>query len=581
MLTSSLLRGGKWSVAAFAFLTIAVVQTALNIALEATLIHKLQTHSELAQAHIIYDGGFISAQIAALALAFMALYVRSEPLATAATALDILLVVLQAAQLAQTGALHTEALQAVVICALVLGSAAKAWLTWRQLKKEFGWQVYRALGADLRMRRMFFCQQLLLALVIVAAFLLLQLWLQLAAGAWMCVVAAVAASAFVLSLCLFAAVQELLWLMRGCVAVFVATAAFFIYKLVDINRRLPSGNTSRQYTTLFLVMLLILDVALIVVSLVVAHAFGRGLRERLRRFQILARGDVDLDAIPRDDPCAAKPGAAGQAFSEMLISTVRSLKESPDTFRAFFSGLDVPDNVDLDRTMSVCSLSLEPGKIQPSVPTLASPQQIYNGTTSPEQSIPDIPSASERSSHISRLQVLPTPRISALVLSIGELNMINGEGFSIINDDPELPIEELNMVNGELVVCRTHTREFSGVASSPAASWSLVSSISFRDSTSTAGIKSPTRSIPPAEKVRAVPGFTYANSRAPFATLQGPKPLRFVKHGRRFCRSEDGTSVAHISALRSALSVATSVDDSSVEFGSRSRATMLNEGFDA
>ncbi|KAJ2501209.1 hypothetical protein GGH96_002130 [Coemansia sp. RSA 1972] len=584
MLTSSLMRGGKWSSASLAFLFIAVVQAALNIALEACLIHKLHGRFDFTLAHTTFDSGFICAQVGALMLAVMALHVRSEPLATAATALDILLVVFQAAQLAQTGVLHVEVLQAVGICALVLGSAAKAWLTCRRLKKEFGWQVCRALGADLGMQRMFFCQQLLLALVIVAAFLLLQLWLQLAAGAWINIVASLVASAIVLGMCLFAAVQELCWLMYSCVATFTAAGSFFVYKLVDISRRVQTGDDDAglHYVTLLLAMLLVLDVALITIALVVVHAFGRGLRERLRRFQILARGEVDLDAIPRNDPCTAQTDTES-TFSDIMVSTIRSLKDSPMMFRAFFSGLDMPEGADMDYIMSVCSLpsetskghTLETSKSQSTAPTLASLQlssaslgPFDFSSMSPEQSIDDIPSASERSSHMPVPQGLvlsapaasvewkPIPRISALVLSI----------------------EELNTFNDDLVAGRPLTHEFLGAAAtSPAASWSLVSSISFRDSTSTAGIKSPTHSIPTDEKACNVQAVNSVDECALHATIQRPQALHI--NSRRACRSEDSTSIVRTMVMQSMYSTATSSDDSSIDTGSRSRATMLNESF--
>ncbi|KAJ2305759.1 hypothetical protein IWW55_001770, partial [Coemansia sp. RSA 2706] len=544
---------------------------ALTIALEASLIRRLQTQPHAASAQIMYDGGLIGAQAVALVLVCVALHVRSGPLAAATTALDILLVVFLAAQLAQTGVVDLETLHAAAVSVLVLGSAAKVWLTWRHLKKDFGWQVYRALGADLGLQRMFFFRQLLLSLVTVAACLFVQLWLQLvvAGSTWPLLVIALIACVVALSMCLLSAIRELRRLMYACATAFgTVVPALLIYKLVAINRWSFSASNDdddagRRYTVLLVVILLALDVALVVTSLIVAHTFGRGLCERLYRFHILARGDVDPVSISHMSD-TVKSNSSFQTLSALMDSTKRSIKESSVLFRAFFSGLDVPDVLEADRSQSVCSLPSEVHRSQSSAPTLANPRMPEAAALSAvdaslEQSIPEIvPSASERSSHISAVQGLPspvssssverlpTPRISALVLSI----------------------EELNMINGELVVCSSHpsTRVLSGAAVSPAASWSFVSSISIRDSTSTAGIKSPTRIIPPIETARS--------------SIHKSHAVRAASPGRRSCCSENDASISYAELQRSVLSVATSADDSSVEFGSRSRATMLNQGFD-
>ncbi|KAJ2881994.1 hypothetical protein IWW38_005719, partial [Coemansia aciculifera] len=181
MLTSPLLRGGSWSPAAQIFLAIAAGQAVVNISLEGYFISRLRNRDQQDVLHktslyIVYDSGFIAAQVFSFLLSYAALHVCSEPLVTTAAVFDLLLLLIQIAQLAQVGSqLGIAALQAVSIVVLAIGGLGKAWLVWRQLKKQFGWQVYRALGADLKMQRMFHYHQILLSLTTLAAFFFLEL----------------------------------------------------------------------------------------------------------------------------------------------------------------------------------------------------------------------------------------------------------------------------------------------------------------------------------------------------------------------------------------------------------------------
>ncbi|KAJ2843685.1 hypothetical protein IWW36_005469, partial [Coemansia brasiliensis] len=281
----------------------------------------------------MYNAGLIGIQVVTLLLAAATLYARSQPLAITATAVDLLLIILQAAQLAQAG---VEALQAAGISTLILGSAAKLLLAWRCL--NFGRRVPRIIDIEsLRVRRMLLFQQLLLSLVVVAACVFLQMCLQLAsAGAQMQCIVALFVCVSTLGLCLFAAVYELWSLMNSCVVIFVIVApAYFIYKLVTVNRFLfISSNAGRHYLTILLAMLLVLDVALIIVSLLVAHTFDRRRCEHVHRFRTLAQSEADPGTLTNNSHIA-KSEPASHGFSDMMNSTKRSLKES--LLRAFFS----------------------------------------------------------------------------------------------------------------------------------------------------------------------------------------------------------------------------------------------------
>ncbi|KAJ1950490.1 hypothetical protein FBU59_000653 [Linderina macrospora] len=66
--------------------------------------------------------------------------------------------------------------------------------------------------------------------------------------------------------------------------------------IVCVNRRNRYAG-GQKYLTVFLTILIVLDLALAVLCVVVCRTFNKGLRQRLRHFQILARGEVDLAAV--------------------------------------------------------------------------------------------------------------------------------------------------------------------------------------------------------------------------------------------------------------------------------------------
>ncbi|KAJ2110057.1 hypothetical protein IW146_006077 [Coemansia sp. RSA 922] len=615
MLTSPLLRGDSWSPASQVFLVIAACQAIINISLESCFISRLRSYqpdiSNQTSLYIVYDSGFIAAQIFAFILSYAALHVRSEPLITAATAFDLLLLLIQAAQLAQTGPmLGMAALQAISITVLAIGGIGKTWLVWRQLKKQFGWQVYRALGADLKMQRMFYYHQILLSLATLAAFFFLELWLQLATitkqtsgreGGWMQNIIILFVCAVVLCMCLFAAVQELLWLMYGSVGVLAISPAFFIYKLVVVNRHVAADEVdayaaSRKYMTFFLVILLLLDIAMTAISLVVARTFGKGLRQRLRHFQILARGEVDLETMSRAGPSAQLSVSSSMAdvpptqpvspygFATILTSAKSSLKESSLHFRALFSGLDLPSDRDTVRSQHRASV----GKWEQETPGLANPQ-LFNIFDSPTSSMSCVAPQGLGASSLrsgSEKCLSPPPRVQskrAQPSSIASSSSMQFGSRSTAHGTFVLSAEELDTINGSSLSAPLATT----LPTAQAFSWSALAQAGPPTSVAVSSWSPPLREVTDICARELAQTGDYASDCALYNTLQEPLGLRIANPDSM---SDDGADSAGVNGsravlapqldtIRSVISEATSAD-ASVGIAQGSLAAIIEEGFD-
>ncbi|KAJ2414550.1 hypothetical protein GGI10_002310 [Coemansia sp. RSA 2530] len=614
MLTSPLLRGGSWSPASQIFLAIAACQAIVNISLEGCFISRLRSHqpeiSHQTSLYIVYDSGFIAAQLFAFLLSYAALHVRSEPLVTAATAFDLLLLLTQAAQLVQTGPmLGMASLQAISIAVLAVGGLGKTWLVWRQLKKQFGWQVYRALGADLKMQRMFYYHQILLSLATLAAFFFLELWLQLATitkqtngreGGWMLNIIILFVCAVVLCMCLFAAVQELLWLMYGSVGVLAVSPAFFIYKLVAVNRHVAVDEVDayaagRKYMTFFLVILLLLDIALTAVSLVVARTFGKGLRQRLRHFQILARGEVDLETMSRAGPSAQMSVSSSMAdvpptqpvsprgLNMMLTGAKSSLKESSLHFRALFSGLDLPSNHETVRSQHRASVE----KWEQDTPSLTNPQLI-NMFDSPASSTSCVAPRGLGASSLlsgSEKSLAPPPKAQSKGAQHSPIASSSSMQFgsrSTAHGTFVLSAEELDSINGPSLSAPMATT----LPAPQAFSWSVVTHTAPLIGTTAASSLPPREVADKGARELAQTG-DYASDCALYNTLQGPLGLRVANPDSLSDDGRDnadfgGSRAMHappVDTVRSVLSEATSAD-ASVGIAQGSLTAMAEEGFD-
>ncbi|KAJ1675345.1 hypothetical protein EV182_001455 [Spiromyces aspiralis] len=324
---------GRWSWPARTFAAIAAIQSSVTVSLEAYFLSLMTgTRSSLPPTklfYIVYAVGFLIAQLFSLGMGLYALRTRSGALVVSTVAFDIALIMYALTQAAQTAkALHAVAAQTMVVILLAAAMAAKGWITWRYLRSEFGWRIYRALGANMAFRRMFALQQALVSIVFLDGFFLFALWLQLIAvvalqkgrsgGNIVQMIFLFIYSVVVIGSTLYAITNERLRIMTACLAAYALAPAYLIYKIVAVNRK-PTGSNpataavdydvytnSHKYLTIFLVILLVLVVATFTLGIFVRRNFGRGLRERFNEVQVVDRGEIDLEAMdetakPADD----------------------------------------------------------------------------------------------------------------------------------------------------------------------------------------------------------------------------------------------------------------------------------------
>ncbi|CAD6892544.1 unnamed protein product [Tilletia controversa] len=156
------------------------------------------------------------------------------------------------------------------------------------LFKDFGWAIYRKIGADLRIRNMFMWYQVFVVWLkfdffFGGAFTIAYLIIVANKDDWEypLTIAAVPAAFFFLLLAAFAVRREVKFLMWICIGGFVAGIVYFLYKLASIF----VSSTADEYTTVRLTLpffSIFATVSLMFTTInacICLYNFGKGLRE--------------------------------------------------------------------------------------------------------------------------------------------------------------------------------------------------------------------------------------------------------------------------------------------------------------
>jgi len=182
----------------------------------------------------------------------------------------------------------------VVLAVSELAFVAIGWQIW----KEFGWKVYKFLGADRRIKRIFFHYQIFLSLLRFDFYFCVGFSVQLVFFVlqgrddveYFLTIAAVPLGILILIGGHFAARYENKWLMFSFMLGCVCAAVYFAYKLF----RIYEGGSDSVYATVAKSLTLFASVSLFILIVtfiwgcVVMRNFGRGLKEQMAKKQVLA-----------------------------------------------------------------------------------------------------------------------------------------------------------------------------------------------------------------------------------------------------------------------------------------------------
>jgi len=202
-----------------------------------------------------------------------------------------------------------SALSIVVPVMIGLTEIMYIYLAWK-LYREFGWVIFKSLGADRRIKKMYLAYQVFICLCKFDVFFFfafsLQFLLLVLAKAdierWL----TLAAMPFTVVLMLagyIAARREIKWLMGSFVFGCFAGAAYFSFKLFRIylhNSTSEDYETAKNSLTVFSVLSLLLLLSTIIQSGIVWRNFGRGLKFNMNSKARSSKADeagYDFDSV--------------------------------------------------------------------------------------------------------------------------------------------------------------------------------------------------------------------------------------------------------------------------------------------
>ncbi|THV07568.1 hypothetical protein K435DRAFT_741900 [Dendrothele bispora CBS 962.96] len=297
------------SMACRLFVLTVLIETTIDLIVEGELL--LRVHSEskgdgtaVNKTMPVYLGIFVLAHVFQFALAVDAVYARNTlqfMFLIMFNALFLVYAIIQIGEVKEavqdansgTGILSIPINVLTTIIPVVIAVAELAYIAlgW-QIHNEFGWKVYKFLGADRRIKKMYANYQIYECLVKFDVFFWVGfsvqfIWLVLRRDDWEFYVTC---AALPLSLVLLveghlAARHENKWMMATFMSGCVSAMVYFVYKLVKvlIYKNTDDYRLTWKSLTTFSVISIILLFATFVMSVMVMQKFGRGLKESLTR----------------------------------------------------------------------------------------------------------------------------------------------------------------------------------------------------------------------------------------------------------------------------------------------------------
>ncbi|KAF9451804.1 hypothetical protein P691DRAFT_723402 [Macrolepiota fuliginosa MF-IS2] len=299
------------SIACRLYVLAVLVETTVNLAIEGDLYLRIrevskgeQNNNNLASRRMpVYLSVFAMAHVFQFVMAVDAVYARNTLQFLFLTVFNGLLIIYAAIQIGEVrealGPGSTETIANIPISVLttiipIVVAVAEVFFIALGYKiyNEFGWKVYKFLGADRNIKRMYASYQIYECLLkfdlfFWAGFSVQFIWLVLQNSDWEYYVtcAALPFSIILLVEGHLAAKHENKWMMATFMSGCVGALIYFIYKLIKVIMNINSEtfHLTWKSLTVFSVIAIALLIATMVFSVMVLRNFGKGLKEARKR----------------------------------------------------------------------------------------------------------------------------------------------------------------------------------------------------------------------------------------------------------------------------------------------------------
>ncbi|ETW87521.1 hypothetical protein HETIRDRAFT_306569 [Heterobasidion irregulare TC 32-1] len=294
------------SIACRLYVLIVLVETAVDLGIESDLLVRFHEAGKADDETVsrkmpVYLGIFALAHVFQLGMAIDAVYARNTLQFISLTifnGLFLVYAIIQSSEIRnslasvsdQQGISHLPVDVLTTILPVVISISELAYIgLGYKIYTEFGWKVYKFLGADRRIKQMFAHYQIFQCLVkfdvfFWVGFCVQFIWLVLSSNDWEFYVtcAALPLSIVLLVEGHLAARYENKWMMLTFMSGCVSAMVYFFYKLVKV---LILKNTADfasvwQSLTTFSIIAIMLLIATFIYACIIMRNFGRGLKEQ-------------------------------------------------------------------------------------------------------------------------------------------------------------------------------------------------------------------------------------------------------------------------------------------------------------
>ncbi|KAL5495605.1 hypothetical protein ACEPAI_1068 [Sanghuangporus weigelae] len=282
-----------------------LLETIIDITIEADLYLRIKDFSDTSdlstQRLPVYLGIFCFAHVFQLAMAIDAVHARNTLqflFLTIFNALFLIYAVIQIFEIrSSVAAINTDTgissipvnvlttIIPIVISVAEIAYIALGWKIWQ----EFGWKVYKRLGADRQVRRMYAQYQIFVGIMKFDVFFFVGFCVQLIAlvlhdhdWEYYVTYAALPFSILVLVDGMLAARYENIYMMLSFMLGCGGALVYFVYKLFRIYQ-LDGIEEVRKTLTVFAVIAIILLITTVVVAFIVMRNFGGGLKYHMNK----------------------------------------------------------------------------------------------------------------------------------------------------------------------------------------------------------------------------------------------------------------------------------------------------------